>query len=289
MNERDRNALQERMSAYYANTTQYHQDIEDAVVDDRPSEEEKTLFRAIQTRLQVSWAPYVVELGCGRGQSGAGFVSMLGGAEYLGIDASPSAVAAAAKRYPDLRFEIGDITSLKLSKQADVIFANYVLEHTVYPEKIFESVTRSLKPGGLFGLILPLGDFPWEIPPSQRDKRLNLAYRAAFTSRRVLRQLRTRYASDYFETHLVSDPIALRDANWAIDDDLVYWSSGIELEKLGRHNDLELVWATTRALPLPRAGNRLDALRRRLAQGWERAITPASPLGTTVRVVFRRR
>jgi SAM-dependent methyltransferase len=289
MNERERAALQERMSAYYANTAQYHQDIDDVVSDDRPSDEEKALFRAIQARLQVSSLPYVVELGCGRGESGAGFVSMLGGAEYLGMDASPSAIASAAKRYPQLRFEAGDITSLKLPKQADVIFANYVLEHTVYPEKIFESVSRSLKPGGLFGLILPLGDFPWEIPPSQRDKRLNLPYRAAFTSKRVLRQLRTRYASDYFETHLISDPIALRDANWAIDDDLVYWSSGVELEKLGRQNGLEVAWATARALPPPRPGNKLDALRRLLTKGWQKAITPATPLGTTVRFVFRRR
>lgn len=288
MNAQERAVLQQQMASYYANTVKYHQNIDDTVPENRPSEEEKILFRALMSRLQTNQRPFVVELGCGRGAAGAGFVEMLGGAEYLGIDASPSAVDVASKRYPQMTFRVGDIGSMSFAKAPDIVFANYVLEHTVYPEKIFEAVSGALNTGGLFGLILPVGDFPWEIPPSTRDRRLDIPFRTSFTAKRVLRQLMVRYRTTYLETHLVADPVALRDPNWIADDDLVYWASGVELEKLGRLHGLQVQWSYGRPLPPLRPGNRLDSLRRYLSTAWERVVAPGMDLTSSLCVVFRK-
>ncbi|MFO0708722.1 MAG: class I SAM-dependent methyltransferase [Sandaracinus sp.] len=287
MNEEQRRRLQDRMTRYYRETAVYHQNIDDTVGEVRPSDEEKGLFRALAARCMAE-RPSVVELGCGRGLTARGILSLLPGATYEGYDASPSAIALAKKGAPDLRFEVADIAALRLARPADVVYANYVLEHTVFPEHVLDACAANTKPGGLLGLIVPLGDLPWEIPPSKRDRRRDVPYRVAFALSRTLHLLRTRYTS-HVDPSIIDEPIALRDDAWQPDDDLVYWSSGIELVKLARQRGFDVAWATGRPLRAPREGHALDAARDRLQRIWRVTASPEVPLTTTLSVVFRKR
>jgi SAM-dependent methyltransferase len=95
-------------------------------------------------------APAVCDLGCGSGHIGARLQSL--GLEVIGIDLSPGMVAEARRRYPQVRYEVGDMLNLKLEKDSlGGIVALYSIIHLRREdlEKAFCGMGRALKPDGL--------------------------------------------------------------------------------------------------------------------------------------------
>lgn len=95
-------------------------------------------------------------LGCGRGRldrtlARAGVVS-----NHLGIDLSPTPLAAAtaaaqAAGLGRLSYQQGDLNQLSLPPASfDLILAEMSLHHVVRLEALYETIARALKPGGLF-------------------------------------------------------------------------------------------------------------------------------------------
>jgi 2-polyprenyl-6-hydroxyphenyl methylase/3-demethylubiquinone-9 3-methyltransferase len=67
----------------------------------------------------------------------------------------------AATRYEcgDVRFICGNAMETELDKQFDLIFANQIVEHLVYPLEFLQRLTKWLKPGGRLVMTTPNGEY----------------------------------------------------------------------------------------------------------------------------------
>ncbi|WP_459720196.1 methyltransferase domain-containing protein [Actinophytocola sp. KF-1] len=89
----------------------------------------------------------VVDVGCGGGRAVAELTRL--GAHAIGVDRDPEMVAAAAARWPDGEFRLGDVTALPLADasvtgyRADKVF--HVVED---PVAALAEARRVLRPGG---------------------------------------------------------------------------------------------------------------------------------------------
>ena len=90
----------------------------------------------------------VLDAGCGTGQLTALIAES--GADVVGIDRSPEMVVAAARNYPELRFEVADVRGLPYRGEFDAVFSNAVLHWVLPPEPAVDSIRRALVPGGRF-------------------------------------------------------------------------------------------------------------------------------------------
>ncbi|HET7736617.1 MAG TPA: DUF480 domain-containing protein [Nocardioidaceae bacterium] len=93
----------------------------------------------------------VVEVGCGSGQVAALLAEL--GADASGIDLSPAMVEEARRRFPHLRFEVGDLRSLLRPVAAEgwgAVVAWYSLVHFAPTElgEVVAGLVRPLRPGG---------------------------------------------------------------------------------------------------------------------------------------------
>jgi SAM-dependent methyltransferase len=67
----------------------------------------------------------------------------------VGIDASPTFIASARDRLPDIRFEVHDVSRLPLpGAPADLIYARLLLAHVAEPEATARRWLSQLAPGG---------------------------------------------------------------------------------------------------------------------------------------------
>jgi len=95
-------------------------------------------------------APDVCDLGCGSGHIAAHLQSL--GLRVAGIDLSAGMVEEARRRYPQVRYEVGDMLDLKLDKNSlGGIVVLYSIIHLRRQDlgKAFRGMRRVLKPGGL--------------------------------------------------------------------------------------------------------------------------------------------
>lgn len=103
----------------------------------------------------------VVDAGCGPGQ--VGFHLAAAGADVTGIDLSPAMVATARSAFPELRFEVGDLTALPAPPDGSegwaAIVAWYSLVHLDGPElaPALAMLTAALRPGGWLAFAVHLG------------------------------------------------------------------------------------------------------------------------------------
>ena len=102
----------------------------------------------------------VVEVGCGPGHVTAYLAAA--GADATGIDLSPGMVAEARRRFPDGRYEVGDLRTLMRPATApgwSAVLAWYSLIHLAPAElpDAVEALARPLVPGGWLVLALHAG------------------------------------------------------------------------------------------------------------------------------------
>lgn len=91
----------------------------------------------------------IVDLGCGNGAL-AGILAQ-SGHRVVGVDVSPDGIEIARRRYPGLDFRVGSVYDEGLAErlpQADVVVSLEVVEHLLYPRKLFSTAARTLRPGG---------------------------------------------------------------------------------------------------------------------------------------------
>jgi SAM-dependent methyltransferase len=94
---------------------------------------------------------YVIDCACGTG-IGSNVFALNGSAMVEGIDSSPAAILAArqAFHFPNLRFSVGDTTSLPIAdNSADVYVSLETIEHVENDDRFISEAFRILKPSGM--------------------------------------------------------------------------------------------------------------------------------------------
>ena len=90
----------------------------------------------------------ILDLGCGTGQLAAEIAAR--GAHVTGVDRSPEMVAEARKKFPALRFVVGDARALPFGEAFDAVFSNAALHWIPEALPVVQGISRALKPGGRF-------------------------------------------------------------------------------------------------------------------------------------------
>jgi SAM-dependent methyltransferase len=103
-----------------------------------------------------SGARTVVEVGCGNGWLYRHLRSRGFAGQYAGLEMAEDVTATNAARHPEARWLVGSVYRMPLDDGAvDAVFAFYVLEHTVYPERALNEMLRVVRPGGMCLLVFP--------------------------------------------------------------------------------------------------------------------------------------
>jgi len=97
---------------------------------------------------------HVVDLGCGDGRLTVTLHERLGAASTLGIDSSPSMLAAAPTDVPGVTFTPGDIGTW-IGDRYDLVFANASLQWVPDHERVLTRWRDSLSPGGQLAVQVP--------------------------------------------------------------------------------------------------------------------------------------
>ncbi|WP_233801420.1 trans-aconitate 2-methyltransferase [Paraburkholderia sp. HP33-1] len=111
--------------------------------------------RDLLAAVPVDGARLAVDIGCGPGNSTEVLVGRLPGAAVSGIDSSADMIAAARERLPQLRFEIGDVSTWDAPGPYDVILANAVLQWVPDHERLFPALVAKLAAGGSLAVQMP--------------------------------------------------------------------------------------------------------------------------------------
>jgi SAM-dependent methyltransferase len=96
----------------------------------------------------------VLDIGCNNGY-GTDILSRAA-ASVCGLDVSPSVIDEARTRYPNLKFEVGDVEAMPFGDACfDVVLFLQTIEHIFEPGKALIEINRILKPGGTLIVTTP--------------------------------------------------------------------------------------------------------------------------------------
>ena len=88
----------------------------------------------------------ILDVGCGTGQLTAEIARS--GATVLGIDKSPAMIAQARANFPNIEFEVADVTAMAYHEEFDAVFSNAALHWVTKAGEAARSMAQALKPGG---------------------------------------------------------------------------------------------------------------------------------------------
>lgn len=97
----------------------------------------------------------VHDLGCGAGNITARLAAAWPDRAVTGLDSSPAMLAEARKRFPALRWELGDIAAWAPAEPAALIFSNAALHWVPDHARLFPRLVGALAPGGLLAAQMP--------------------------------------------------------------------------------------------------------------------------------------
>lgn len=97
-------------------------------------------------------ATEVLEVGCGRGVTGALMEERLG-CRVTGVELNPEVARDAETRLS--RVIVGDVETLEIEERFDAVVATELFEHLNYPERFLAKMHGLLRPGGRIVLSVP--------------------------------------------------------------------------------------------------------------------------------------
>jgi len=143
------------MQSFYSQreTREAYQRMVDSEESSQPATE-GALMRAVVDLRPSS----VLEVGCGSGRIYQRLRAQGCRSSYTGVELSAEVVRENMRRFPEGNWLCGSGYDLPLRDASqDCVFAYYVLEHCVFPERFLRSLLRVTRPGG--SLILAFPDF----------------------------------------------------------------------------------------------------------------------------------
>ncbi|MBN9369504.1 MULTISPECIES: trans-aconitate 2-methyltransferase [unclassified Hydrogenophaga] len=119
-------------------------------------EDERTRpARELLARVPLATPRWVVDLGCGPGNSTELLVQRFPDARVTGIDNSPAMLESARQRLPGVAFSLADIASWRPEGAPDLIYANAALQWVPGHEALFPRLFALLAPGGVLAVQMP--------------------------------------------------------------------------------------------------------------------------------------
>lgn len=119
-------------------------------------EEERTRPAAeLLARVPLETPRYIVDLGCGPGNSTELLARRYPSARIEGIDTSEAMLIAARQRLPRVTFEQADIATWRPGAPVDLAFANAALQWVPDHERILPHLLSALAPGGALAVQMP--------------------------------------------------------------------------------------------------------------------------------------
>ena len=96
-----------------------------------------------------------IDLGCGPGNSTEALAARAPDADIRGLDTSADMIEAAHKRLPDIRFDVGDLTTWDDPGPYDLILSNATLQWVPAHETLFPKIVDKLSHGGHLAVQMP--------------------------------------------------------------------------------------------------------------------------------------
>lgn len=128
------------------NPDQYH----------RFRDERRRPFEDLLSLVQPVPGGSVIDLGCGTGELTLEVHRHVGAASTLGIDSSVNMLERAGQLQTEqVRFQLGDVESLKSSRHYDLIFSNSALHWVADHPALFARLSRLLPAGGQLAAQMP--------------------------------------------------------------------------------------------------------------------------------------
>ena len=111
----------------------------------------------------------ILDVGCAQGTLALLLAER--GHQVTAVDIRPQFLQYAQSRYErgDIHFLVANVLEDELPHGFDLIFANQIIEHLVYPTQLLERLKRLLKPGGRLVVTTPNGQYLMNGLPSYRD------------------------------------------------------------------------------------------------------------------------
>lgn len=111
----------------------------------------------------------ILDVGCAQGTLALRLAER--GHEVWAMDIRQQFLDYAASRYEkgNVNFICGNAMEVELDKQFDLIFANQIVEHLIYPLEFTQRLVKFLKPGGTLVMTTPNGDYIKNSLPSYSE------------------------------------------------------------------------------------------------------------------------
>ncbi len=109
-------------------------------------------------RLNIVSPRKIIDIGCGPGNSSQVLARKFPKAYILGIDKSPDMIETARRCYPDINFQVGDISRdlATIGDDIDIIFSNACLQWVPNHRQLLPGLFKLLKPGGALAVQIPM-------------------------------------------------------------------------------------------------------------------------------------
>lgn len=111
----------------------------------------------------------ILDVGCAQGTLALLLAER--GHDVLALDLRPHFIEYAQTRYThgQIRFLVGNALECELSERFDLIFANQIIEHLVYPERLIRKLESLLNSGGKIVVTTPNWHYIRSTLPSFKD------------------------------------------------------------------------------------------------------------------------
>jgi trans-aconitate 2-methyltransferase len=122
----------------------------DAATYDRVASPQEEWAREVLGRLPLNGDETVLDAGCGSGRVTRLLLDRLPEGRVIGVDASPSMIAAARASLPDERLALicADLLDLALEEPVDAAFSNATFHWVPDHERLFARLATAIAPGG---------------------------------------------------------------------------------------------------------------------------------------------
>jgi trans-aconitate 2-methyltransferase len=121
----------------------------DATIYDRVADPQEEWAREVIDRLQLSGTETVLDAGCGSGRVTRLLLERLPRGRVIGVDASPSMIAAAREALgADVELIVSDLVDLELADPVDVVFSNATFHWILDHRRLFARLRAALVPRG---------------------------------------------------------------------------------------------------------------------------------------------